>query len=246
MSAGRFPPFAQFAVPGPAVAAAPGGSALDASAHGAVAQRALPAVVVLAAGGIAVSARHEARQGLAGSNVLGATLAQALAAELPVVLVTTEPLAQEARRVLALRDIVVLPEGPLGMGYCMAMGVGVRPHANGWIMLPGDMPMVRPATLRAVAAQLASHPVAYPMHRGRSGRPLGFAAELYSELVKLDSDDAPRRLCVRYPANGVEVEDPGVLMDVDTSDDLLAVRQSLSLPLPPELPRSPDLPPLAR
>ena len=164
--------------------------------------------------------------------------------------VTTEALAQEARRVLALRDIVVLPDGPLGMdvgmGYCMAVGVGVRPHANGWIMLPGDMPMVQPSTLRAVAAQLVSHPVAYPMHRGRSGRPLGFAAELYSELIKLDSDDAPRRLCLRYPASGVEVEDPGVLLDVDTSDDLLAARQSLSLPLPPELSLSVDLPPVAR
>ncbi|MBI5333315.1 MAG: NTP transferase domain-containing protein [Burkholderiales bacterium] len=245
MAARRFP---QFAVPGPAVAAAPGGSALGVG--GGLAERALPAVVVLAAGGIAVSARHEARQGLAGGSVLGATLAQALAAEMPVVLVTTDALAQEARRVLALRDIVVLPEGPLGlgqgMGYCMAVGVGVRPHANGWIMLPGDMPMVQPATLRAVAAQLAVHPVAYPTHRGRSGRPLGFAAELYSELIKLDSDDAPRKLCVRYPASGVEVEDPGVLLDVDTSDDLLAARRSLHLPVPPELPRSPDLPTAAR
>lgn len=244
MDLGRYP---SFAVPRAAVAAA-GGSALEAAsaASGGLAERAWPAVVVLAAGSIAVSARHEARGGLAGGSVLGATLAQALATEMPVVLVTTDALAQEARRVLALRDIVVLPEGPVGMGYCMAVGVGVRPHANGWIMLPGDMPMVQPATLRAVAAQLANHPVAYPMHRGRSGRPLGFAAELYSELVKLDSDDAPRKLCVRYPASGVEVEDPGVLLDVDTSDDLLAARQSLHLPLPPELPRSPDLPPAGR
>jgi len=233
--------FAQFAVPGPAAPALPGAGPMDASIS--PGQAAQAAVVVLAAGRIAVTARHEARSGLAARTVLGATLAQALAAELPLVLVTTDELAHEARRVLALRDIVVVPDGPLGMGYCMAMGVGTRPHAHGWIMLPGDMPMVQPATLRAVAAQLATYPVAYPTHRGRSGRPLGFAAELYSELVKLDSDDAPRRLCVRYPACGIEVDDPGVLMDVDSSDDLLAASRDLRLPVPLELPRSPDVPP---
>jgi molybdenum cofactor cytidylyltransferase len=31
----------------------------------------------------------------------------------------------------------------------------------------------------------------------------------------------------RYPAHGVEVDDPGVLFDVDTEDDLRRARQSL-------------------
>ena len=50
------------------------------------------------------------------------------------------------------------------------------------------------------------------------------APELYSELVTLSGDEGARRLVARYPAHGVEVDDPGVLVDVDTEADLEKVR----------------------
>jgi molybdenum cofactor cytidylyltransferase len=40
----------------------------------------------------------------------------------------------------------------------------------------------------------------------------------------LTGDEGARRLVARYPAHGVEVDDPGVLIDVDTQDDLIALR----------------------
>ena len=58
-----------------------------------------------------------------------------------------------------------------------------RPMRAGWLVLPGDMPLVQPATLLAVARALDHHAVAYAQHRGRRGHPVGFAAELYSELA---------------------------------------------------------------
>jgi molybdenum cofactor cytidylyltransferase len=86
------------------------------------------------------------------------------------------------------------------------------------------MPMVRPATLLAVAAALEQHPVAYAQYQGRRGHPVGFAAELYSELMMLSGDEGARRIVARYPAIGVDVDDPGVLLDLDTEADLLALR----------------------
>jgi molybdenum cofactor cytidylyltransferase len=207
-----------------------------------------PVVIVLAAGS---SARFDGvgnklTQNLGPLSVLGTTLSHALATDLPVVLVTTMQLAPEARRVLAARDLVVLPDAVArerGVGYSMAMGVSARADARGWVMLPGDMPMVQPSTIRAVAQALGRHAVAYPQHDGHAGRPLGFAAELYSELISLTGDHAARRLGARYPAHAIEVADPGVLMDVDTPDDLLALRQSLQMPLAQAVPQSPDLGP---
>jgi molybdenum cofactor cytidylyltransferase len=111
------------------------------------------------------------------------------------------------------------------MGYSISAGVAARPNATGWLVLPGDMPMVQTSTLLAVAAALADHPVAYAQHRGRRGHPVGFAAELYSELVTLSGDEGARRLLARYPAHGVEVDDPGVLIDVDTQADLENLRE---------------------
>ncbi len=191
-----------------------------------------PTLVVLAAGRGSRfgGTRHKLLQSLGTSSVLATTLGHALETELPLVVVATEALAEVAQQSVASRDIVVLPEagepgrGPLGMGYSIATGVAACPGASGWLILPGDMPAVRPATLLAVAHALAHHAVVYAQHRGRRGHPVGFAAELYSELVALEGDVGARRLVARYPAHGVDVDDDGVLVDIDTPADLDRLR----------------------
>ena len=202
--------------------------------------KARPAVIVLAAGtGSRFAAPgHKLMQRLGLSTVLGSTLRHALASHLPVIVVTTDALAETARRHVASRDIVVLPAvgtpgpQPLGMGFSIATGVAARPDAPGWLVLPGDMPMVQAATLLAVAAALDHHAVAYAQHRGRRGHPVGFSAELYSELVTLSGDEGARRLLARYPAHGIEVSDSGVLVDVDTEADLERLRSAQAAPAP--------------
>jgi molybdenum cofactor cytidylyltransferase len=193
-----------------------------------------PAVIVLAAGKGSrfLGDDHKLAQTLGGSTVLGNTLRQAIASHLQVVVVTTEGLADAARRSVAARDVIVLPEvgspgqGNLGMGYSISVGVAARPDASGWLILPGDMPQVQAITLQAVARQLAQHPVVYAQYKGMRGHPVGFSAELYSELALLSGDEGARRLIARYPAFGLEVDDPGVLVDVDTLADLDSVRQA--------------------
>lgn len=192
-----------------------------------------PAVIVLAAGrGSRFGGEgHKLAQELLGSTVLGTTLRHAVASQLPVVVVTTPELAELASHHVASRDVVVLPRAdgnspePLGMGYSIAAGVAARAHASGWLIVPGDMPMIQPATLIEVAMQLTDHPLAYAQYRGRRGHPVGFAAELYSELVVLSGDDGARRLLSRYPAAQVEVDDAGVLLDIDTAADLDRLRR---------------------
>jgi len=193
-----------------------------------------PAVIVLAAGRGSrfLGTEHKLAQSLGGLTVLGTTLRQAIASQLPVVVVTTEALADVARRSVAARDVVIVPEvGSLassgqGMGHSIAAGVSARATASGWLILPGDMPRVQPATLQAVARQLAQHAVVYAQYKGRRGHPVGFSSELYSELVGLTGDEGARRLIARYPALAVDVDDPGVLVDVDTLADLDAVRRA--------------------
>jgi molybdenum cofactor cytidylyltransferase len=187
-----------------------------------------PTVIVLAAGKGSrfKGSAHKLQQPLGDSNVLGSALRNAIASHLPVVVVTTAALAPVAAQHVATRDIVVVPETPgeYGMGHSIAAGVGARADSPGWLVLPGDMPRVQPATLLAVAAALEHHAVAYAQYRGRRGHPVGFGAELYSELIRLSGDEGARRIVARYPAAGVDVEDPGVMLDVDTEADLAALR----------------------
>lgn len=197
-----------------------------------------PVIIVLAAGRGSrfKGPSHKLAQDLGAGSVLGHTIAHAIESRLPVVVVTTQPLAAEAARWVASRDVVVLPEvgspggGPLGMGYSIAAGVAARSHGGGWLVLPGDMPLVQPGTLARVAAALALHPVVFAQYLGRRGHPVGFGAELFSELVQLTGDEGARRLMARYPSHALELDDPGVLLDVDTTDDLAAVRAHIGTP----------------
>lgn len=197
-----------------------------------------PVIVVLAAGRGSrfAGTSHKLAQALGPVSVLGRTIGHAIESRLPVVVVTTAPLAAEAARWVARRDVVVLPEvgtpggGPLGMGFSIAAGVAARSDGGGWLVLPGDMPLVRPSTLVQVAQALAHHAVAFAQHGGRRGHPVAFAAELFSELVQLTGDEGARRLMARYPSQAVEVDDPGVLVDVDTTADLASVRAAAAEP----------------
>jgi molybdenum cofactor cytidylyltransferase len=191
-----------------------------------------PTIVVLAAGqGRRFRGTpHKLRQPLGGASVLCTTVANAIQTRLPVVVVTTEALAPLVAEQMAGRDTIVVSDADArrGMGHTIATGVAERASSTGWLLLPGDMPLVRPASMLAVAAAIELHPVAYAQYRGRRGHPVGFAAELYSELTLLSGDEGARRLIARYPAVGVEVDDPGVLVDVDTEADLEAARAALA------------------
>jgi len=171
---------------------------------------------------------HKLEQPFEGGTVLGATLRHAIETQLPVLVVTTAAMAPLVARQVATRDILVLSSGEAarGMGYAIAAGVAERSGAPGWIVLPADMPLVRPGTVLAVATALEQHPVVYAQYRGRRGHPVAFAAELYSELILLDGDDGARRVVARYPSHGQDVDDPGVLLDVDTAADLDLLRAS--------------------
>jgi molybdenum cofactor cytidylyltransferase len=189
-----------------------------------------PTIVVLAAGQGSrfQGPLHKLEQPLEGVSVLGRTLAHAIETRLPVVVVTTGKLVPLVADQLAGRDTVVVSDidARRGMGHSISVGVAERASSPGWLLLPGDMPLVRPSSILAVAAAIEHHPIAYAQYRGRRGHPVGFAAELYSELATLAGDEGARRLVARYPAFACEVDDPGVLVDVDTEADLEAVRSA--------------------
>ena len=193
----------------------------------------LATVIVLAAGlgSRFTGVGHKLAQtldssGEGASTVLSMTLRNAITSGLPVVVVTTAELAPLVYQQVAARDVVVVPSQVRGrgMGDSIAAGVSARADAPGWLLLPADMPRVLPATLRQVAQALQTHAVAYAQYRGRRGHPVGFAAEMFSELVNLSGDEGARRLVARYPALAIDVDDAGALIDIDTVQDLAALR----------------------
>jgi molybdenum cofactor cytidylyltransferase len=115
--------------------------------------------------------------------------------------------------------------GHPGMGDSIAAAVRATADAAGWLILPGDLPLVRPATLQAVARALVA-PVraAQPHYHGERGHPVGFAADCRDELAALSGNQgaAPvlRALREAHAVAEIEVDDVGIVTDIDTPEAL--------------------------
>ena len=115
-------------------------------------------------------------------------------------------------------------EGLPGMGDSIAAGVRATPLAHGWLVLPGDLPWVQAATLRAVAQALAHHTVVVPVYQGRSGHPVGFAPACRQQLLNLEGNQGAAPVVRAQTAMKLIVEDAGICMDIDTVQDLACAR----------------------
>ena len=131
----------------------------------------------------------------------------------------------DAVQAAGLADHLVRPrEGSPGMGDSIAMGVRASAQAAGWLVLPGDLPLVRPESLRRVAQALAAQPVVVPWWQGRQGHPVGFGAQCFEALSALGGDTGASAIVRACRAVGkvadIELDDPGIQMDIDTVADL--------------------------
>lgn len=125
-------------------------------------------------------------------------------------------------RALGLR-VVRCANADDGMGASLACGVANAADAEGWIVALGDMPWIAPATVAAVAAAMAAGAdIAAPSFRGTRGHPVGFSRRHRAALAALSDDQGARSLLLRHHecVTRVDVDDPGILADVDTPLDL--------------------------
>ena len=109
-----------------------------------------------------------------------------------------------------------------GMGDSIATGVRACAEATGWLILPADLPLVQPQTLRTVAQALQSHTVVVPVFAGQRGHPVGFAAACGPALMALTGDQGARAVLQAHAPYALAVDDAGCIHDVDTPEALEA------------------------
>lgn len=175
----------------------------------------LPTVLVLASGR---GARFAASGGtgpklqanLAGKPVLRHTLDAVRASGLP----------------FHLEDV-----GHVGMGDSIAAAVRATAGAAGWLVLPGDLPLVLPDTLRRIAGAASSRALV-PLYQGQCGHPVRFSADCGAALMNLSGEKgaAPvlSALKTMNLVNFLAVDDIGIVSDIDTLDDLERARHLLN------------------
>lgn len=155
---------------------------------------------------------------------------------LPLVLVAPPAIAEKARAILPGNSVVELPttEPPRGPQQARAIAAGVlsSTHAPGWLLWPAELGLIEPDTLVQLAKAVQQYPMVVPEYRQQRGQPVGLSSEFYSELIRLNTEWDLNRLMNRYPALGIEVNDPGVLIPQDLPFDLhpLAAMQTSTEP----------------
>jgi molybdenum cofactor cytidylyltransferase len=110
--------------------------------------------------------------------------------------------------------------GHPGMGDSIAAAVRATPHANGWLMLPADLPLIQPATLLAVAQALQTAHQVIPMFKGQRGHPVGFSAQHALQLSNLEGNRGATQVKPAQEAIELIVDDVGCVTDIDTVQDL--------------------------
>jgi molybdenum cofactor cytidylyltransferase len=97
------------------------------------------------------------------------------------------------------------------------------PELRAVMVAPVDAPIIRPDTVARILEVFASTsaPIVRAVHGGRHGHPVLFSCAVFDDLRRADPAIGARAV-LRAHADlivNVEVDDPGVVADVDTPED---------------------------
>lgn len=117
-----------------------------------------------------------------------------------------------------------------GMFSSVQRGVASRnPAWDAFFLLPVDIPLVRPDTVRALAEAFhnnSSALVCYPRNRSGRGHPPLLSSQIADSVLAYSGPDGLRGLLRSYEdqALDVPVHDPFIRMDADSRQDLAELR----------------------
>lgn len=169
---------------------------------------------------------------LGGTTMIGRCLDTLVTAGISEIVVVVSPeggLVAEAAREFHVRVVVnSTPEGDMASSVRVGRDV-VSAQASGVIVTLCDYPLVVSATLGHLVRQHAASPdsIVIPIHAGRCGHPLLFPRFV---LDKLTSTLTLRDLTGQYRDRicHINVDDAGILTDMDTPEDYRRVCGSVS------------------
>lgn len=100
----------------------------------------------------------------------------------------------------------------------------------GVLFVLSDQPLLKPETINLLVENFMHHGgIVAPYYHGKRGTPVLFDLIFQSEFDSLQGDAGAREIITRHPEalHKIEVDDPGILLDVDTPEDLdLLAKQS--------------------
>jgi molybdenum cofactor cytidylyltransferase len=156
-------------------------------------------------------------------DIVVAASARNMLAVLPRVLAVVRPGDDKVAALLGGLgcEVRVCADADLGMGESLTTAIEHTRGAEGWLIGLGDMPHVRPDTMRALVATIERGArIAAPVFEGRRGNPVAFSSFHLPLLLALEGDQGARAILKSHAVSEVIVDDAGVVRDIDTPGDL--------------------------
>jgi molybdenum cofactor cytidylyltransferase len=163
--------------------------------------------------------------------------AKSILAVVPRMTVVLGAHAERIRPAIPADPRIVAVDNPrYKAGQLSSLKAGLRSlgdDLDGVLVHLADHPLVKQSSFERVVTEFATGrgAIVIARHAGRRGHPVIFARALFKELLDAPEDEGARAVVNRDPARVVyvEVDDPGVTLDLDTPSDL----EKVGLPGPP-------------
>jgi molybdenum cofactor cytidylyltransferase len=191
------------------------------------------AAIVLAAGRSSrMGGPNKLTQQVEGRPLVRHAVESALAAGLAETVVVVGHQSGAVERALDGLDVRIVENPDFVDGLSTSLKAGLSalgPDIDGALIALGDMPRVSPALLGRLVAGFdpaqGAH-VVLPTRGGKRGNPVLWGRRFFAELMKVEGDVGGRHLLGTEPAavREIEVDDLGVLLDVDTPEALAALQ----------------------
>jgi molybdenum cofactor cytidylyltransferase len=120
--------------------------------------------------------------------------------------------------------IVVNHDYGQGMASSLRAGLSaLDPKIDAAFIILGDQPFIRPQTLHQIMAGFhrSGAQIVIPSYQGKRGNPVLLSRSVFPEVMALEGDIGCRAIFPNHLGAilKVEVEDPGILLDIDDQDD---------------------------
>jgi molybdenum cofactor cytidylyltransferase len=190
-------------------------------------------VVVLAAGRATRMGANKLLAELGGEPILRHVVRAALASPARPVVVVTGNQAAEVEAALAGLEVTFVHNPAFAEGMSTSLRAGIAALAarevDGALVCLGDMPRVTAGHLAAVMAAFdpaRGAAIVVPTCARKRGNPVLWGRRFFAEMAALGGDVGARALLERHADQvaTVALEDPAILLDVDTPEALAALR----------------------
>lgn len=164
-----------------------------------------------------------------GNTVFQQTLNNLLGAVTDIVVVTRNDIATRLPKTEA--PVVIFDAAEKGMGATLAFGISLLPDDwDACLVCLADMPYISSLCYRSILAALDPECIVVPRYKGKSGNPVGFGRRFFAELTQLGGDQGGRALMKKHADSviALELNDPAILYDIDTPDDLVRFNSGTS------------------